>query len=90
MENGKVFVEITTTNENGENKKALVRVADIVGIKELHVEGVKLYNENGDLVSETPATTRDFQVLVVNPCGSKLTLYVGESEYLRLVQILTA
>ena len=84
----KVFIELEKVNSYGETGKALVRIADIVGIKQKHVDSVKLYNENGDLVSETPATEKDFQVLVVN--GSHTEKYhITETEYNRLVSELT-
>lgn len=86
----KTFIEITKINSYGEEGKALIRVNDIVGIKENHVESTKLYNENGDLVQETPATTKDFQVLVVNACGSQEKFHISETEYARLVKELTA
>lgn len=85
----KTFIEINTINQFGEKGVALIRSNDIIGIKELHVESTKLYNENGDLVSETPATDKDFQVLVVSERGNSEKFHVGEDEYQRLVKELT-
>lgn len=85
----KTFVEIEKINSYGETGKALVRTADIVGIKQKHVEGTKLYDSEGNLVSETPATEKDFQVLVANECGARETYHIKESEYTRLVALLT-
>lgn len=84
------FLEIEKINSYGETGKALVRVADIVGIKQKHVEGTKLYDSEGNLVSETPATEKDFQILVANECGARETYHVNETEYTRLVKVLTA
>ena len=85
-----MFIEINKINSYGEQGKAFVRVDDIQGIIEKHVPSTKLYDENGDLVSETPATTKDFQVLVVTPRGNDTTLHIDENEYNRLVQVLSA
>lgn len=86
-----MFIEITTINPlfNNEEGKALIRVEDIVGMKQNHVEGTKLYDANGDLVSEEPAATKDFQVLVVNEKHTKEVFHISETEYQRLVQELT-
>ena len=81
----KTFIEINKINSYGEVGKALVRVNDIVGIKQKHVEGTKLYDEGGNLVSETPATTKDFQVLVASERGHVEKYHVDETEYIRLV-----
>lgn len=77
------FIEITTNK----NTKALVRDEDIVGITELPSETEKLYDENGNVVSETPKA-KEFQVFVKNN-GSRLILMVDETEYQRLVAELT-
>ena len=78
-----MFIEITTNT----NTKSLVRNEDIVGITELPSETEKLYDENGNVVSETPKG-KAFQVLVKNN-GSRLLLMVDEKEYQRLVTALT-
>ena len=78
-----MFVEITTNT----NTKALVRTDDIVGIKELPLETEKLYDEEGNVVSETPKD-KAFQVFVKNN-GSALKLMVNETEYQKLVAELT-
>lgn len=78
-----MFVEITTNT----NTKALVRKDDVVGITELPSETEKLYDENGNVVSEKPKD-KAFQVLVKNN-GSRLILMVDENEYQRLVAELT-
>ena len=48
------FTEIEKVNSYGEKGKALVDLDNLVGMKEIHVEPVKLYDEEGNLVSETP------------------------------------
>jgi len=80
-----MFIEITKVNSYNEQGKALIKTEDIVGIKQNHVEGQKLYDDQGNLVSETPATTKDFTLLMVN--GK--TFHIDENEYTRLVQELT-
>ena len=80
-----MFIEITKVNSYNEQGKALIKTEDIVGIKQNHVEGQKLYDDQGNLVSETPATTKDFTLLMVN--GK--TFHIDETEYARLVQELT-
>ena len=82
------FIEITKTNSYGEEGKALVRTTDIIGIKQKHVEGTKLYDSEGNVVQETPATEKDFQVLVASEYGRE-KYHVSETEYTRLVKILT-
>lgn len=86
----KTFVEITTLNPrcDYEEGKAFIRTNDIVGIKQLHVEGTKLYDIDGNLVSEEPATEKHFQVLVANECGSKETFIINDTEYANLVSVL--
>lgn len=81
------FIEINKTNSYGDKGVAFIRIADIMGIKEQHVESVKLYNENGDLVSETPGE-KLFGVLVATERGSKETFYVDQAEYERLKDLL--
>ena len=84
----KTFIEITKVNSYGETGKALINLNDIIGIKENHVESDKLYDENGNVVKETPRE-RDFSVLVVSERGNNETFHVDETEYARLVKVLT-
>lgn len=74
-----MFITITTN----EGKRNLVRNDDVVGITELPSETEKLYDELGNVVSETPKAPT-FQVLIKND-GSRLILIVDETEYDRLV-----
>lgn len=84
------YVEIThSLNLNREMGKALIRVEDIIGIKEEETETKKLYDEDGNLVSEEPKD-KLFAVLVANDLGCKTKLYINENEYTRLSQILLA
>lgn len=80
-----MFIEITKVNSYNEQGKALIKTEDVVGIKQNHVEGQKLYNDQGELVSETPSTTKDFTLLLAN--GQ--TYHIDENEYTRLVKELT-
>ena len=82
------FIEISKINSYGEEGKALIRVSDIQGINEKHVEVKKLYNEQGDLVSEEKGD-KLFGVLVVTERGNNEVFYVNETEYQRLVTLLT-
>ena len=84
----KTFIEIEKINSYGETGKALVRTTDIIGIKQKHVEGTKLYDSEGNVVQETPATEKDFQILVASEFGRE-TYHVSESEYTRIVKVLT-
>ena len=83
------FIEINKINSYDETGKALVKLEDIVGIDQHHVEDKVYYDENGNVVETKKATTKDFQVLVANERGSKMTIHVDETEYLRLVKLLT-
>lgn len=83
-----MYIEITKTNSHNEQGKALIRVEDIVGIKENHVEPTKFYDEQGNVVSETPATTKDYSLLVASDIARE-TYHIDETEYNRLVGILT-
>ena len=82
-----LFVEINKINSYGETGVALVRVNDIMGIKEVHVDSEKLYDENGNVVSETPRA-RKFGVLVATERGNQEVFYVDETEYQRLKDLL--
>lgn len=84
-----MFIEINKINSHGEEGKAFVRAEDIQGIIEKHVEPTKLYDEDGNVVSETP-NPKDFQVLIVTERHNDTTLHINEQEYTRLVAILTA
>ena len=83
-----MFIEITKTNSYNEQGKALIRVEDVIGIKQNHVEGTKLYDDQGNLVSETPATTKDYTLLVASDIARE-TYHIDENEYTRLVALLT-
>ena len=85
----KTYVEIEKINSYGEKGKALIKVADIVGIKEKHAEPTKLFDGNGNVVSETPAP-KDFQVLVASQYGSKILYHIDQAEYDKLSQVLLA
>ena len=83
------FLEISKINSYGEEGKALVKVKDIVGIKERHVDTKKLYDENGNVVSEEKGE-KLFGVLVANEYGNNEIFYVNETEYQNLSKILLA
>ena len=79
----KEFIEIT----NNQGAKSFVRTADIVGITELPADTEKLYDELGKVVKETPKD-KEFQILIKNE-GSRLLVFVDETEYTRVVSELT-
>lgn len=83
-----MFIEITKINSHQESGKALIRTEDVIGINQLHVDGTKLYDDQGNVVSETPATTKDFEILVASNYG-RITYHVDENEYNRIVTLLT-
>ena len=83
-----MFIEINKINSHNEKGKALIRVEDVIGIKENHVEPTKLYDDQGNVVSETPATTKDYTLLVANELARE-TYHIDENEYTRLVPLLT-
>lgn len=82
-----MFLELNKINSYGEKGVALVKVEDIMGIKEYHVESEKLYDEDGNLVSEKPKP-KDFGVLVVTERGNQEVFHVDETEYQRIKGIL--
>ena len=79
-----MFVEITKINKRNEEGKALIKVDTIVGLCQQPNHTTRLYNEDGDLVSETQDTPR---FAVLTNCGQ--TYVVSEAEYTRLVAELT-
>lgn len=84
----KTFIEITKTNSYGEQGKALIRLSDIIGIKEMHVEPTRTYDIDGNVVSETPKP-KDFRIFVGGGWYSREQFHVSESEYNRIVKELT-
>ena len=79
-----VFIEITKINTRNEEGKALINTDNIVGMCQQPNHFTRLYNEDQELVSETQDTPR---FAVLTNCGQ--TYVVSESEYTRLVGILT-
>lgn len=80
----KKFIEINKINSHNEQGKALINIEDVVGIKENHVEPTKLYDNDGNVVSETP-NPKDF-ILKLN---NGMSYHIDENEYNNLVQVLT-
>ena len=79
-----MFVEIEKINSHKETGKALIKTEDIIGIKELHVEPTRTYNENGDIATETP-NPKEFSILMAQ--GD--SFHVNEEQYNKLVELLT-
>ena len=79
-----MFIEITKINSYKESGKALIKTEDIVGIKENHVESTKLFDDQGNVVSETP-NPKDFTLKLVD----KMTYHIDETQYVALVKLLT-
>ena len=61
-----MFVEIEKINTRGEKGVALIDLATIVGVVSQPNHFTRLYNENGDLVSETQDENR---FAVITNCG---------------------
>ena len=79
-----MYIEITKTNSYGEKGAALIKKDNVVAIKELHVGTIKSFDENHNLVSEQPAP-KQYLVLMEHCEG----FYIDETEYKKLVSILT-
>ena len=79
-----MFIEIEKINKRNELGKALIKVDTIVGLCQQPNHFTRLFNESGDLVSETQDTPR---FAVLTNCGQ--TYVINESEYQRLVVLLT-
>lgn len=79
-----MFKEITKINSYGEQGKALIKMEDIVGIKENHVEPTTLYDNNGNVVSTTP-NPKDFTLKL----NDGMSYHIDESQYNELVKLLT-
>jgi hypothetical protein len=78
------FIEINKINSHNEQGKALIKLEDVVGIKENHVEPTKLYDDQGNVVNETP-NPKDFTLKLSNGAS----YHIDETQYQTLVQILT-
>lgn len=81
------FIEVNYKH-NEEELVELVRKEDIIGIKELATQPKRLYDEDGNLVSEEKSP-RVFQVLVASDRNTKDTILVEEKEYNRLKDLLS-
>ena len=79
-----MFFELTHINSYNETCKGLINTDNIVSIMQNHVEPLKLYDIDGNLVSEQP---RDNVYSLL--CSRGNVFYINESEYLRLVDLLT-
>ena len=79
-----MYYELTKINSYGESGKALIKKDNVIAIKELHVGTIKSYDNNGNLISETPAP-KQFMVFMKD-CES---FYINETEYNKLVKELT-
>ena len=80
-----MFIEINHHTLETENLKALIKTDDIVGITENEVEPTRLYDGDGNLVSETPSP-RDFKLHL----ATGKSFHIDETQYQELVKILTS
>ena len=80
----KKFYEISKINSHNETGKALINLDDVVGIKENHTETTKLYDDNGNLVSETP-NPKSFTLKL----ATGIAYHIDENQYNELVKVLT-
>ena len=78
------FIEIEKINTRQEKGKALVGIETIVGMCQQHNHTTRLYDEEGNLVSETQDAPR---YAVLTNCGQ--TYVVEETEYERIKAELT-
>ena len=85
-----MFKEITRTNESGEKVVSLVNTDDIAYVHELHQEPIRLYDEGGNLVSETKPTERKFSLIIVLKNQHHVAYTIDETQYLDLKKTLTS
>lgn len=78
------FIEIEKINTRNETGKALVAIDTIVGMCQQHNHYTRLFDESGNLASETQDTPR---YAVLTNCGQ--TYIVSETEYERIKTELT-
>lgn len=85
-----MFKEITRINESGEKVVSLVNTDDIAYIHELHQEPIRLFDESGNLVSETKPTERKFSLILVLKNQYHVAYQIDETQYNDLKKILTS
>ena len=81
-----MFKEITRINGHKEDKAFLINTDDIAFVKELHQEPTRLYNEDGDLVSETQPSEKLYELVLVLKNGYHLALVINETTYAEIVK----
>ena len=85
-----MFTEISRINESGEKVVSLINTDDVAYIHELHLEPIRLYNEDGDLVSETKPTERKFSLILVLSNQHHVAYTIDETQYDTLKKTLTS
>ena len=85
-----MFIEISRINESGEKVVSLINTEDVAYVHELHQEPVRLYNEDGDLVSETKPTERKFSLILVLKNQHHVAYVIDENQYTALKKTLTS
>ena len=76
--------QITFKNTFGEEKTFFLHTEDIAFIKEKHQEPTRLYDEDGNLVSETQPTEKVFELVLVLKNNYHLALNISEQTALEL------
>lgn len=84
-----MFKQINKTDRHNNNGVALIKTETIVGITEIATEPTKLYDQDGNLVSEEPSP-RKFVIAVNNGNQTyNLPFTIDETTYNDLVAELT-
>jgi len=58
-----MFIKVTRTNTHGEEKVAIINSSEIIAITEVHTGTSKLFDEDGNVVQETPKA-KDYVMLL--------------------------
>lgn len=85
-----MFKEITRINESEEKVVSLINTDDIAYIHELHQEPIRLYDELGNLVSESKPTERKFSLIIVLKNEHHVAYVIDETQYNDLKKLLTS
>ena len=78
----KKFITLTRVNSYGETSDVIIKVDNIVAVKEVHQETEKLYDENGNLVQENPKPKQ--YIVFVEGCHD--LFYITSDSYQTLVK----
>lgn len=85
-----MFTQITRTNSNGDKVVSLINTDDIAYIHEMALKPTRLYDEEGNLVSETKPTERKFSLIIVLKNEHHVAYEIDETQYNDLKTELTS